>query len=86
MDTILSIMPTDKERIASLEVRTAMAEEDLKVQSAQIKSIDDAVRAMVHEVRGIRNALYILATAIVSQIPALKDAYQYIKLILGNVL
>jgi hypothetical protein len=70
------------ERIASLEVMSAAHEEDIKSHAEHLKSLDRAVTSLIGEVREIRKAMYVMAAALVANVPVLKDLLTYLKQLL----
>jgi hypothetical protein len=54
-------MVTDKERLASLEVKTVRAEQELESHESRIDALERSLISLVHEVKLIRYALFALA-------------------------
>lgn len=67
------------ERIARLEVTSASHTVDIKSHGEHLRSLDKAVTTLITEVRGIRKALYVLAAAVASNIPLLKELLTWLK-------
>lgn len=71
------------ERLTALEVK----EESLRVtvddHGRVLSNLDERISALVSEVKGIRNALYIMALAIAANVPALNSVLVIIKSFLG---
>ena len=70
------------ERITSLEVRTVGHDKIIQSHSNHLLSLDKAVTELIHEVRGVRRALYLMAGAVAANVPALRDLLTWIKHIL----
>jgi uncharacterized coiled-coil protein SlyX len=72
-----------RERIASLEVKSAAHEEDIKAHGEHLQSLDRTVTSLVSELRLIRRALYCMTVALAANNPAMNGALSVVKTFLN---
>lgn len=67
------------ERLTALEVKEESLRLTVDDHGRVLSNLDYRISALVSEVKGIRNALYIMALAIAANIPALSSLLSVIK-------
>ena len=71
------------ERLTALEVKEESLRLTVSDHGRVLSHMDERISALVSEVKGIRNALYIMVLAIAANVPALNSILIVIKSFLG---
>ena len=72
------------ERIKELEVRVEQLTTDVVKHDDLIDNIQVNLQTLIHQVTQIRNALYLMALAIASNIPALQKIMTALSTLIGG--
>ena len=72
------------ERIATLEEKVVNVEQAISSQAEHLHALDKVVTSLVSEVKQIKNALYLIAVSMASQIPQFQDLLGKLGLIFGH--
>lgn len=76
-------MAKNIERIATLEEQTKSLREDFTEQSHKVNAIEKNFAQLTYDVKQIRYALYVMATAMLGQVPTLDRTLSSVLKLIG---